>query len=142
MPSNNYYKILGLCCFIKDALLTTSEHGVEEAIRDKHLERYLYRIKHDEFVYDVCLIPLEEVDPNKEYARRLKIQFSRVIYYNILDIHQDLESKHIWINIWQISPHDPRYDAFWLFNGMSEPVLKEIQPAPKIVGTRNIVICK
>jgi hypothetical protein len=144
MPTNNYYKILGICCFIKDALLTTSESGVEEAIRerDKHLQRYLDHIRLSEFVYDSYLKPIEGVNPRKEYARRLQIQLSRVIWYNIFDIHQELEEGNIWINIWQISPHDAQYDGFWRFDGMSEPVFKEMKPAPKVVGTRNIIICK
>ena len=142
MPTNNYYKILGLCCFIKDALLETAVPGVLETIRDRHIESYLHRIKSNDFVYDTFLKPLEGVDSKKEYARRLQIQFNRVIWYNIFDIHQNLEEGNIWINIWQISPHDARHDHFWRFDGMSEPVFKEIKPIPKVVGTRNIIICK
>jgi hypothetical protein len=144
MPTNNYYKCLGLCCFIKDALLATSEPGVEEAFRDLHLLRYLGQVRGDQFCYDYHMKPIEGVDPRKEYARRLHIQFNRVIWYNLFDIHQELEEGNIWINIWQISPHDAQYnyDGFWLFNGMSEPVLKEMKSPPKVVGTRNIIICK
>jgi len=142
MPTNNYYKCLGLCCFIKDALLETTEPGVLEAVRDRHLERYLHRIKFDEFVYDTFLKPLGGVDPQKEYARRLHLQFTRVIWYNIFDIHQNLEEGNIWINIWQISPHDAQYDGFWVFNDRFGPALKEMKPIPKVVGTRNIIVCK
>ena len=145
MPSN-YYKILGLCCFIKDALQTYYDAGVsgqyQYCLRDRHLERYLGQVRGDQFCYDYHMKPIEGVDPQKEYARRLQIQFTRVIWYSIFDIHQNLEEGNIWINIWQLSPHDAQYDGFWRFDGMSEPVLKEMKSIPKVVGTRNIIVCK
>jgi hypothetical protein len=138
MPSN-YYKILGLCCFIKDALLTTSEPGLEVAIRDRHLERYLYQINNKEFTYDYNLKPIEGADHSKEYARHLLIQFNRCIDYTCLNIHQNLETLNIWIDINQLVLSNPMW---WRFDDRSEPALKEIKPIPKVVGTRNIIICK
>ncbi len=52
MP-DDYYKILGLCCFIKDALISFYEAEIsgQYQLRDRHLARYIDSINAEQFSY-------------------------------------------------------------------------------------------
>jgi len=154
MPSN-YYKILGLCCFIKDALKSFYEAEIsgqyQYCLRDRHLERYLAAINGNSFIYQHKLQPIERanIDPALLYARSLLIQFSRAINYSNLLIYQNLQNGNVWVDITQYSPYSPSYNpselnpSWWRFDEKTEPTLKEIKPIekPRETCTRNIVLC-
>ena len=141
MP-DDYYKILGLCCFIKDALLTYAH--VSPSLRDIKLLRFLNQFYLN---YD-SNYKMEQVNvgnPNI-YVRELLFQFSQTIYYNILRIHQNSETGNIWIDINQLSPHTHGGEVvapWWRFLDMNEPLLKKSSPAPiSQCLIRQIVVCK
>lgn len=157
MP-NDYYKILGLCCFIKDALLGFYNAEVsgqyQYSLRDRHVERYLDGINANSFTHQHRLQPIQRnnIDPKLLYARSLLIQFNRAIMYSNLNIYQNLQTGNVWIDITQYTPYGPNYNpteldpSFWRFGEGTEPVLVEIKksefaPASQKI-IRSIVVCK
>ena len=147
MP-DDYYKILGLCCFIKDALLTFYNGEGAPEFRDRHLLRYIDGINANQFTYQHRLQPIQRnnIDPKLLYARGLLIQFNRAIHYSNFNIYQNLQTGNVWIDITQFHPHDS-YElspSCWRFGEESEPSLvKKSGPAPiSQCLIRQIVVCK
>jgi hypothetical protein len=155
MP-DDYYRILGLCCFLKDALVGFYEAAIsgqyQYSLRDRHVERYLDGINANSFTYQHRLQPIERanIDPTLLYARSLLIQFTRAIYYSNLPIYQNLQTGNVWIDITQFSPYGPNYNpteldpSWWRFGDESEPKLKktsaEAKPPIKTY-TRHLALC-
>ena len=147
MP-DDYYKILGLCCFIKDALLTFYNGEGAPEFRDRHLLRYIDGINANQFTYQHRLEPIirANIDPTLLYARGLLIQFNRAIHYSNFNIYQNLQTGNVWIDITQFDPHDS-YElspSCWRFGEESEPSLVKnsgLAPiSPCLI--RQIVVCK
>ena len=152
MP-DDYYKILGLCCFIKDALVGFYEAEIsgqyQYCLRDRHVERYLDGINANSFTYQHRLQPIVR-DNELLYARSLLIQFSRAIRYSNLNIYQNLQTGNVWIDITQFSPYGPNYNpteldpSFWRFGEETEPPLVKnsgLAPISQCL-VRQIVVCK
>lgn len=141
MP-DNYYKILGLCCFLKDLLLACA--SLTFSLRDIKIARFLNNFY---LSYD-CHYKVEQIsiDNPNVFCRTIIIQFPQTIYYNILRIHQNSETGDIWIDINQLSPHTHGGEVvapWWRFFDMNEPLLKKSGLAPiSQCLIRQIVVCK
>ena len=147
MP-DDYYKILGFCCFIKDALLAFYNGEGAYEHRDRHLLRYIDGINANEFTYQHRLEPIQRanIDPTLLYARSLLLQFNRAIHYSNLLIYQNLQTGNVWIDVTQFHPH-VSYEispSWWRFGEGTEPILEvvEIPYSYSTKLTRNIVLCK
>ena len=148
MP-DDYYKILGLCCFIKDALMTFYNGEGAPEFRDRHLLRYIDAINANEFTYQHRLQPIVR-DNELLYARNLLIQFNMAIMYSNLNIYQNLQTGNVWIDITLYTPYGPNYNpteldpSFWRFGEETEPPLvkkSELAPISQCL-IRQIVVCK
>ena len=151
MP-DDYYKILGFCCFIKDALLAFYNGEGAYEHRDRHLLRYIDGINANEFTYQHRLEPIQRanIDPTLLYARSLLLQFNRAIHYSNLLIYQNLQTGNVWVDVTQFTPYGPNYNpteldpSFWRFGEETEPALVKkpgLAPIPQN-PIRQIMICK